>query len=231
MLTTNTNKTYIKNYGQYVQQTDSEDKGTVSANEHQTLTQQATISSNRRKMNLKKKLYKLKHQIKDEQPTKAELQNKSQTYHQQSQKRNVGLYDKQRPARKHQTNYSNQLHRTNYDNVIKIRRTIENSTGLQSDPAGNIINLRKKKFTKDLYKILNKNLIFVPTVKKFAKKILDEEVNGFYRRIKLKAHFRYNTKVKEKTEEDIFKKPTNKKWAPNENHYNFHRSNKKRNQR
>ena len=45
----------------------------------------------------------------------------------------------------------------------------------------------------------------------------------------MEAYFRDNTKVKELTEEEIFKKPTNKKWAP---HYrNFCRSNKKWNQR
>ena len=49
--------------------------------------------------------------------------------------------------------------------------------------------------------------------------MLDEEINDFYRRIKLKAHFRDNTIVKKQTEEEIFKKPTNKKWAANKNHY------------
>ena len=33
----------------------------------------------------------------------------------------------------------------------KIRRTIENSTGLQSDPAGNVINSSTKNFNKDLW--------------------------------------------------------------------------------
>ena len=100
-----------------------------------------------------------------------------------------------------------------------MRRTIESSTGLQSDPAGNVINLSNKYFTKDVYKILNKNLSFVPTIKKFNKKLLDEEINDLYRRIKLKAHIRDNLKVSELTEEEIFKKPTNKKWAPNKNHH------------
>ena len=76
-------------------------------------------------------------------------------------------------------------------------------TGLQSDPVGNVINLSNKHFTKDVYKILNKNLNFVSTIKDFNKKLLDEKVNDFYRRIKLKAHFRDNTKVKEQAEEEI----------------------------
>ena len=68
-----------------------------------------------------------------------------------------------------------------------------------------------------MYKLLSKSLNFDPTIKKF-KKILDEEINDFYRLIKLKAHFRDNTELKEQTAEEIFKKPTNKKWALNKNH-------------
>ena len=124
-----------------------------------------------------------------------------------SKKRKHGLCDKQRPVRKHRRNYSNQLHRKNYDSIIKIRRTIENSTGLQSDPSDDKINLSNKHFTKDVCKLLNKNLNVVSTIKEFNKKLLDEEINDFYWGIKLKAHFRDNTKVKEQTE-GIFKKPT-----------------------
>ena len=60
---------------------------------------------------------------------------------------------------------------------------------------------------------------FVRTIKKFNKKLLDEEINDFYRHIKLKVHFRDNTKFKEQTEKEIFKKQANKKWAPNKNHH------------
>ena len=59
-----------------------------------------------------------------------------------------GLCDKQRPAKKLWLNYSNQLGRAIYDNITKIRRTIENLTGLQSNPAGNVINLSNKNFIK-----------------------------------------------------------------------------------
>ena len=48
MPTTNTNKTYMKNYAQKVQQTDSEDKGTIKAKDYQALTQQTTIHNIRR---------------------------------------------------------------------------------------------------------------------------------------------------------------------------------------
>ena len=56
-----------------------------------------------------------------------------------------------------------------------------------------------------MYKLLSKSLNIDPTIKQFQK-ILDEEINDFYRLIKLKAHFSDNTKVKEQTVEEIFKK-------------------------
>ena len=43
--------------------------------------------------------------------------------------------------------------------------------------------------------------------------MLNKELGNFYRRIKLKPHF---NKARF-TEEDIFKKPTNKIWVPNNN--------------
>ena len=45
-----------------------------------------------------------------------------------------------------------------FQQTIKIRRTIENSPGRQSDPAGNVIHLSNKHFTKDVYKHQNKNV-------------------------------------------------------------------------
>ena len=38
-------------------------------------------------------------------------------------------------------------------------------------------------------------------------------MNGFYQKTKLKAHFKDQTN-KPKTEENIFRKPTNKTWIP-----------------
>ena len=110
------------------------------------------------------------------------------------------------------------MFQTNYENFnfIKMRRTTENSTGLYFDLPGNVINLNNKYY---MYKRLGKNLNFVLTIKNFNKKLLDEEMNDFYRRIEMKAHFRDNTKVKEQTNENIFKKPINKKCVPYKYHY------------
>ena len=52
----------------------------------------------------------------------------------------------------------------------------------------------------------------------FNKTKFFNEINGFYQRIKLKAHFKDQTN-KPKAEEDIFRKPTDKTWIPQKNHH------------
>ena len=61
-------------------------------------------------------------------------------------------------------------------NFVKLRRTIENKTGFQSEPAGQVINLNKKRFTKEIFKQLNKNINFVPTQTNFSKTMLNKEL-------------------------------------------------------
>ena len=70
-------------------------------------------------------------------------------------KNEYGVCIKQRPTKKHQPFPSNQLRRTNHANFKKLWRTVEDSVGLQSDPAGHVTNLSKKSFTKDEYNLLN----------------------------------------------------------------------------
>ena len=53
-------------------------------------------------------------------------------------------------------------------------------------------------------------------MQKYYKTKFFNEINGFYRRIKLKAHFKDQTN-KPKTEEDISRKPTDKTWIPKKN--------------
>ena len=123
-------------------------------------------------------------------------------------------HNEQRLARKHLLIQSNKLRGRNHENFIQLRRTIEDTIGLQFDPAGNIINLSTKTFNRVVFKLLNKNLNFVLTQKYFnKKKNFFNEINGFYRRIKLKKHFNDRTS-KAKIEEDVFRKPTDKTWIP-----------------
>ena len=46
-------------------------------------------------------------------------------------------------------------------------------------------------------------------------------MEDFYRRIKLKAHFKNPENKARFTEEGVFRKPTNKTWAPNNNHHSI----------
>ena len=53
--------------------------------------------------------------------------------------------------------------------LANLRKTIEKSIRHQSDPNGNIINLTKHSFTKAEYKLLSKNLNFIPTPEVYNK--------------------------------------------------------------
>ena len=91
-----------------------------------------------------------------------------------------GLCNEQRPARKHQLTQSNKLCGRNYENFIQLQSKIQDTNGLQFDPAGNVINLISKTFNRDVFKLSNKNLNFVLMQKYFKKKKLYNEINGFY---------------------------------------------------
>ena len=72
---------------------------------------------------------------------------------------------KQRPARKERLTQSKRLRGRKHENFIQLWRTTEDATRLQFDPAGNVINLRTKKFSRSVFKLLSKNLSFVPMQK------------------------------------------------------------------
>ena len=126
--------------------------------------------------------------------------------------------NKQRPERKHWLTQNNKLRGRNHENFIQLQRTNEDTVGLKSDSAGNVINSSTKTFIRDVFKLLNKNLNFGPMQKYFNKKKFYNKINDFYWRIKLKAHFKNQTS-KPKTEQDIFRKPTDKTWIPKKNHH------------
>ena len=77
--------------------------------------------------------------------------------------------------------------------------------------------LSNKTFTKDVYKLLNKNLNSVPTLKTFDKKTLSKEINDFYRCIKLKVHFKDTATHQHLTKDETFKKPSSKSCIPPKN--------------
>ena len=54
----------------------------------------------------------------------------------------------------------------------------------------NVINLLKHSFSLDTCKLLNKNLNFVPTPKKYNEKQLDTDAEIFSHNIRLRTHFK-----------------------------------------
>ena len=78
-----------------------------------------------------------------------------------------------------------------------------------------MINLSKKKLSKNEYKLLNKNLNFVPNPGKPSKKDLDSDINAYFRRIMLKAHFGSNNQQ----EYEGFVSGGNGTWLPRDTHH------------
>ena len=109
--------------------------------------------------------------------------------------------------------------RRNHENFGNLRKTIEKSIKHQSDPNGNIINLTKLSFTKAEYKLLSKNLNFIPTPKVYNKNELDTDLNDFFRRIILKAYFKDTPNNKNDEESRLFEQNKNKKWTPSNDHH------------
>ena len=82
---------------------------------------------------------------------------------------------------------------------------LEDTFRFQSDAAGQVVNLSTKTFCKETFKILNKNLNFVPTQKTINKNTINKQLEDFFRRIKLRAHFKSKKNKNVSSEEDRFK--------------------------
>ena len=123
--------------------------------------------------------------------------------------------------RKHRTDQRHKLNLTNHDNFIKLRKTLEDTIRFQSDPAGQVINLSTKIFCKDTFKLLKNNLNFVPTQKTINKDTINKQFEDFFRLIKLKVYFKNKKNKDLYSEEDRFKKQTNKNWIPTNNHHSI----------
>ena len=127
-----------------------------------------------------------------------------------------GLHDRRRPTTKSKNHKRYKFYRTNHANTKKLWRTVEDTTGHQFDPIGNVINLSNKTFTKETFQLLNKNLNFIPIP---SKNQLNKELDNFFRLIKLKPYFKDNNMYNASTEDQLFKPKTNKKWKLDKNHH------------
>ena len=90
-----------------------------------------------------------------------------------------------------------------------------------SDPGGNVINLTNHSFSRDTFKLLNKNLNFIPTPDVYNEQKRDKELQNFYRLIKLKGYFKNTENQQPNDENQIFKAKTKEKWTPAENHHSI----------
>ena len=126
-----------------------------------------------------------------------------------------GLHSWRPGNKQHRNNKRTNLYPTNNGNAIGIQRAIKSKIRYKSDPSGHVINLSKHSFSLDTFKLLNKNLNFVPTPKKYNKKQLDNDAENFFRLIKLRAHFKdINPKSNTDQENLPFQIKNRQKWTP-----------------
>ena len=81
---------------------------------------------------------------------------------------------------------------------------LKNQVRCKSDTEGNVVNSTAFPFSKSEYKLLSKNLNFMPTPKVYNKKKLDNDLNNFFKLIKLKAHFKGSTNKDTDDENTMF---------------------------
>ena len=113
------------------------------------------------------------------------------------------------------------LYPTNNGDTIGIQRAIKSKIRYKSDPSGKVINLSKHSFSLDTFKLLNKNLNFVPTPKKYNKKKLDTDDENFFHLTKLRAHFKdINPKSNIDQGNLPFQIKNKQKWTPQDTHHN-----------
>ena len=122
-------------------------------------------------------------------------------------------------SNQHQSVKGTEFH-TNY--TFKLQQTITNTLIYKSDPSGNAVNLSKHSLSFDTYKLLDKNLNFIPTSKRYNKNQLSSDSQNFFQLIKLRAHFKDETCitiVNQPNEHVPFKIKNKEKWNPKETHH------------
>ena len=80
------------------------------------------------------------------------------------------------------------------------------------------MNLTRKVFSKDVFELLNKNLNFCPVPREFNRLNFTADLQRFFRRIKLRAHFEKPDPSYTPSESELFAR-RNKTWTPKFNHH------------
>ena len=84
---------------------------------------------------------------------------------------------------------STDIHHKHNGNIRRVQEALRNKVVYSQDPYKYAINLTNKKFTGNDFKLLNKNLNFVPNPGKLSKNNFTKYKNIFYCHVILKSHF------------------------------------------
>ena len=90
-----------------------------------------------------------------------------------------------------------------------------------SDRSGNVEDLSKHWFSFYTYKLLDKNLNFIPTSKRYNENQFSSDLQNFFRLIKLRSHFKDDTcitTINQPNEQVAFIIKYKEKWTPKETH-------------
>ena len=104
-----------------------------------------------------------------------------------------------------------------YGNTKTIRKSLQETRRYHDDPLGNIVNLSKKTFTYYVFKLLNKNLNFIPNPGNYNSHDLQTDTNNFIRTVIFRAHFGNDTNKKLDPYHSL--KEANIQWVPKETHH------------
>ena len=126
-----------------------------------------------------------RNQKSEKQNTNFETVSNQQHHRRQSKKCADGLHTWRPGNKQHRNNKRTNLYPANNGNAIGIQQAIKSKIRYKSDPSGHVINLSKHSFSLNIFKLLNKNLNFVPTPKNYNKKQLDNDAENFFHLIKL----------------------------------------------
>ena len=98
--------------------------------------------------------------------------------------------------------------------TLSILQAIKNKVTYKSDPSGKVINLWKHSFSSDNFTLLNKNLNFEPTPKKYKKKQLHTDAENFFYLIKQWVHFQDIDPQSNTDQENLlFQNKNKQKWT------------------
>ena len=100
----------------------------------------------------------------------------------------------------------------------RIRKVLQTKLLRKHDRRGTVVNLSSKVFSKAAFELLNKNLNFCPVPSEYNRLNLNTDLQRFFRRIKLRAHFDKPDPYHIPSESELFAR-RDKNWTLKFNHH------------